>query len=178
MAFVFTLGLHLGKDLSKRESILNPLAKHGVSPVSDQSPGKGEIAEHSGAVADTIDEVVQRNLHREVVRTGLRLKHALPTDLPKTTAHTKGGATNLDRYLIQVGAHPTELQAKRQLKALSARGLRPRLVQGRGKEQAPSYRVVIGGFLSRKLAEEMASRYQKAGWISEWLVARTQSSTR
>lgn len=168
LAFAFTLGLHLGKDMSLKEALLNPLAKNGVAHVQDQSPGKTEISEHSAAVADSIDEVVQRNLHREVVRTGIKLDKSIPTQLPAHAASARAGATSLDRYSIQVGSHPTEIQAKRQLKSLADQGLHPRLIKAKS-----GYRVLIGGFLSRRLAEEMAGRYHKSGWISQYLVTRS-----
>ena len=91
----FTLGIHLGKQLSG-SSEGNPTFKPSrIQTLEEQLPSRQELMDQSKGAQSLIQDVLQKNLHDEVQRSGLRLQSPHPVDLPQTPVNPHAGATTL-----------------------------------------------------------------------------------
>ncbi len=103
--FAFTLGVHLGKRVALYKPVSS--ADHGqaepgsgtlapLQTLPDQVPNRQELAEEAKGVEHAAEEILDRRLHEEVARTGIKLDEPKPVELPKAAVSKKGGATTLD----------------------------------------------------------------------------------
>lgn len=125
-AFAFTMGVHLGKRMGpKTAGGQSETQILGGSP--DALPNRQEIADQNKGVNQAADETLQKSLHEEVARTGLKLESSRQIDLPGKTKNDQAGATSLggaekglnDTPTQGDGAHDKVGNAKEQWKLRS-----------------------------------------------------------
>lgn len=85
------------------------------------------------------------------------------------------------RYTIQVGSFPTKAEAEKELKGLMTKGVEkshaPFIRQMSVKGKGDWFRLYVGGFGSKKEAEDTADGYVKKQVIHKYIVARTPGVT-
>lgn len=125
-AFAFTLGVHLGKRVGPKAA-----GGHHDTQILEGSPdflpNRQEIADQNKGVTQAADETLQKSLHEEVTRTGLKLEATRQVDLPGKTKNDHAGATSLggaekglnDESVDGSAAHDTVGNAKEQMKLRS-----------------------------------------------------------
>jgi cell division protein FtsN len=179
--FSFTLGVHLGKKVT--------VAPQGASSTQvaieggrDAVPSNLELQEQQKLQQGSIDESLQKNLQKEVGTTGIRTDISRPVELPKETIAEKTGkqpsspavapVAKTGKYTLQVGSYLTEKEADERTSALDALGMKPfrGSASVSGKQR---FRVYLGGFPTKREAEEAARRYQKDRVIDSFLVVPT-----
>lgn len=177
--FSFTLGVHLGKKVTPAKSTSAPSTQVAIEGGRDAVPSNLELQEQQKLQQGAIDESLQKNLQKEVGTTGIRTDISRPVELPKETVAEKAGAqppmapaVKAGKYTLQVGSYLTEKEADERTHALDALGMKPFRGTGTvsGKQR---FRVYLGGFPTKREAEEAARRYQKDRVIDSFLVVPT-----
>ncbi len=191
--FAFTYGIHMGKSVGPKGTVA---AQHGheataVNTLADQVPNRQELTEqgvHAGAVAE---EALSQSLREEVGRSGIRLDTPRQVDLPSTTRTEKTqnesshdpSSENLlkqkapsGQYTLQVGSHPSFEEAQAQFARLKEAELRPFVREAELEGKGKWYRVYVGGFASRELAEKAGVNYRESGKIDSFVLANNTFS--
>jgi cell division protein FtsN len=75
------------------------------------------------------------------------------------------------KYTLQVGSHPTMVEAKTQLSALEGEGLEPYLRHVNLKGKGQWYRIYIGGYGSKEDAEEAGKQLQSKKVVQSFIVS-------
>jgi cell division protein FtsN len=75
------------------------------------------------------------------------------------------------RYTLQVGSHQTLEEARDQVDALDALGLKPYLREVNLKKKGTWFRVFLGGYPSKEEASEAGNRYKENHMIDSFIVA-------
>lgn len=162
-----------------------------------------EIAKEAGKNAD---DALNQALHDEVVRTGIKLEAQHQVDLPQKTKAEQHGAeesaevaqpvvnplSELERTLnsleavrrpfppgdftIEVGSTTSLQDAKDQVEALEALGLRPLLRQSKSSGKERRFRIYLGGFASQEDATAAGEKYRNQHVIDAFTVTRSQST--
>ena len=200
-AFAFTLGVHLGKRVAHPTAAGLQVgeAKHAET-TPDTVPSRHELQEQHKAAVAGVDETLNQSLHEEVVRTGIKLDSPRQIELPDdskpksvgdgSTATQKASprkelaqivfddiaATRRNppegRFTLQVGSYNSLGDAKDQVDAMEALGLKPVLraadIRGRGRW----YRVYLGGYPSQAEAERAGTRYRGQHVIESYIVSK------
>ncbi len=91
--FTFTLGVHLAKQLRNPEKIDSKEKIKPVEATSDEIPSQIELTEHAQEINESSHESLQKSLHDEVEKMGIKLKSGRQVHLPKNTKSPEGGAT-------------------------------------------------------------------------------------
>src|SRR4051812_45531783 len=92
--FAFTLGVHLGKRVMGKGA-LHAIGEHApVGTISDQVPSKPELKDQARGAQQASDEAIQKAVHDEVAKTGLKLDNPKTLELPKETKTKNAGATS------------------------------------------------------------------------------------
>lgn len=195
--FAFTLGIHLGKrvpspahpTVAGSQNAHDPAA---VSTVPDQVPTRQDFQEESKEVAKQGDAVVaetlNRALHDEVSRTGMKLDAPRPVDLPTEVKGAGSESAGLPdpmddipaskrswlpgQFTIQIGSYSALQDARDQIEAMEALGLEPLLraaeVSGKGKW----HRIYLGGFNSREEAEAAGEKFKAQHIVDSFIVTK------
>ncbi len=95
LAFAFTLGVHYTKQLRNPEKTQSKEPFKPVEESAEAVPSQVELTEQNQKIEESLSESLQKDLHDEVVKTGIRLKVSRQVSLPKTTRGHEGGATTL-----------------------------------------------------------------------------------
>jgi cell division septation protein DedD len=183
--FAFTLGVHLGKNIGHAERVgANPSGSTPAATVPDEVPNRQDLTEQAPGAPDVVDENLSRALHDEVAKTGIKLDHPRPVELPETQKKTAQDAplalesiaaakrpSPSGHYTLQVGSHQKLNEAKDQVDALEALGLRPFLRAVDLETKGRWYRVYLGGFVSREDADSAGARFRAKKMIESFVVA-------
>ncbi len=204
LAICFTLGIHLGKNAAQKTQ-----AKDGGMPevalaetTKDLTPSRQELAEQMKGVGKVVDDVMNRVLHDEVVRVGMKLDQTRQTELPKGTKHETsatgagnrqiaeaeaGGAVDETEWAAltrekPLGAHTLRLldtempeRAKRLTDTLDSLGLKPFARAYQPPKQEKRYTVFLGGYHSLEAAKQVAARYKRQHIIEDARVVEMPS---
>jgi hypothetical protein len=176
--FSFTLGVHLGKKVTTHQGSGAVHSSLTIESGRDTLPSNLELQEQQKLQQDAIDDSLHKNLQKEVGTTGIRTDISRPVELPQKTVAEKADksektvAARAGKYTLQVGSYLTEKEADERSQALGARGVKPFRGKGTvsGKER---FRVYLGGFPTKREAEEAARLYQKDRVIESFLVVPT-----
>lgn len=189
--FAFTLGVHLGKKVNPKGVGQNSAEASSAATVSDKIPNRQELNEQSRNVQNGVDESLNQAVHDEVIRTGIRLDTPRQIDLP-TRAKGEASRGRADdsqdaqreleipaahrpspdgKFTLQVGSYPALPEAKDQIDALEALGLAPFLRAAEIKGKGKWFRIYIGGYATRDVAEKAGERYRTQHVIEDFIVA-------
>jgi hypothetical protein len=93
--FTFTLGLHLGKNLSAgtKPSIERVLST--IEELPDEAPNSHELAAPDKATQEGLEVNVKNQLKEEVIQTGLSVNQPKLLKLPHQPKSKNAGATSL-----------------------------------------------------------------------------------
>ena len=195
--FAFTLGVHLGKKVGEGGPAIasNEKGKQVITAdtIDDTVPTRLEMSEQSKGVDVAIDESLNQVLHDEVARTGVKLQKKTQTKLPSKPASRNQGATTGPRkeemastqvkkaivvnqptpqgkYTIQIGSFPDAKEALTRLEKLESVGQRTFIREAKVKGNQ-WYRVYVGGFRSKKEADQIAKKFVSQNIINNYIVA-------
>jgi cell division septation protein DedD len=174
--FAFTLGVHLGKRVGGAEMAAPVAIQPSPAPTQpDEVPNRQDIAEQTPAAQQASDEALNRELHDEVSRTGIKMDTPRQVELPEKSRVKSIPAANRPtphgKYTLQVGSHQKLDEANDQVEALEALGLKPFLRQVDLKAKGRWYRVYLGGFTSREDAEQSGASYRAKKMIESFIVS-------
>ncbi len=93
--FTFTLGIHLGKDVSIQIESNVGSGHKLVTTMTDQMPTNQELVGPNKTTQQALEESLNQSLHDEIIRTGLRINPAFQTELPDEAKTHNAGATTL-----------------------------------------------------------------------------------
>lgn len=189
--FAFTLGVHLGKRVHSPAEFFSKTTAHApVETAEDQLPTSVEISDQVTGIQRAARDILDETIKNEVSRTGVKLEPHRQVSLPEKTASANKGATTLitalenavkaihrktpeKKYTLQVGSYPRLSDAQDRIEALEALQLEPYLrVVDLGKK-GRWYRIFLGGFDSKKEAEDFGQRYKSRNTIESYIVAVT-----
>ncbi|MFZ9595795.1 MAG: SPOR domain-containing protein [Bdellovibrionia bacterium] len=89
----FTLGVHLGKQVTPARSVTQENRAHSISSAADPLPSTQEMMAPNKTTQQALDDVLNQGLHEEVNLTAIHLNATYQTDLPDTTKGRNGGET-------------------------------------------------------------------------------------
>jgi cell division protein FtsN len=92
--FMFTLGVHLGKEVTPIEPPGDRDPKL-VTSIADQIPTNQELIGPSKPTQQAVEESLDKTLHDEVAKMKLRLSPHFQTELPEKAKSHSAGATTL-----------------------------------------------------------------------------------
>ncbi len=191
--FTFTLGVHLGKRVGKRAIKSTSEDTPMIHPLADQTPNRQEFTERAKEPQRDFEKEISQELHNEVIRTGLKIDIPRQVDLPEKPKSLNGGATSLesthserypqsvskprpqrqDNYTLQIGSHASLEEAKNQVTSISSQTeLKPFLHEVELKGKGKWYRVYVGQFPSRTLAEKAGEKFRSQHQIASFVVAK------
>lgn len=107
IAFAFTLGIHLSKKLRSPEFQRPPESVNKAEAATENTPNQVELSEQSQNIEENLEQDLKRNLHDEVVKTGIKLKEPRQIHLPKNAKHKDAGATTLSESNPTTHSHRT-----------------------------------------------------------------------
>jgi cell division protein FtsN len=143
--FTFTLGVHWGKGIGHKSSETSTTAVTAVETLPDAIPNKQEFAESEKKIQQTIEDLLTRELHDEVSRTGIRLRTARQTELPEQMKSARSSQPFQD---LTPEPEPSPL-VQRKIASETAKS-----------NQANPYSLQIGSFQSMEEARDRASRFE------------------
>lgn len=161
LAFAFTLGVHLGKQVGIRK---------GASP-----EGAVSAPSHDQKVEPSLRESLSQTLYDEVIRLGIK---ADPTITPSPAAEIPLVTQAAHRpfppgsFTLEVGASASLQEILSQLKALEGVGLKPILKPLVSASNQKVFRIYLGGFPNQQQAEATGEKYRDQHWIDSYLVTR------
>lgn len=118
------------------------------------------------AVDKNSDEFLLNALKESGVEPpGGKAPHA--AKLPEKPKKAKSGV-----YVIQVGSHPTRVEAESQVRGLKAKKLEAEILTPFEDRQGEWHRVVIGAYKTKRDAEKDAKTYKSKGAIVSFFVWR------
>lgn len=181
--FSFTLGVHLGKQVTSARPEAAASVSGAVQTLPDQAPPAEELSEHAPRAAANVEEFMNESLKNEVVDTGATLKQKIQVDLPEkkkapTESHESVSKPNAaahavvtkGKFAIQVGSYPSSDEANAQQKVLTEKGLRIAIrsidLKGKGRR----YRLLVEGFSTQEEAEREGQRYVSEQKVSAFVV--------
>jgi cell division protein FtsN len=191
--FAFTLGVHLGKRAGGKSGtpVLADAASKGVEPVLAASPTDKEIEERARAKQPETNGVVSQATQEEFARTGTRLdsprQAALPSESPSAPAsapatqraaqpeHPVVSTQASPRYVLQIGSYPSLLMAQTKVHELEAQGLKSVIQKAEVTGMGTRFRVMVGGYSTRREAENAGVLYQSEKKVDTFIVAHGQS---
>jgi len=195
--FAFTLGVHLGKQVGVPATHLDEVASvTSAATEPDSVPNRQDLTEQAPGAVPAADETLAREMHKEVVATGIRLDTPRPVELPsnsKSLARTDTSAKPVHdemsessvpaakrgspagKFTLQIGSHQKLLEAKDQIEALETLGLRPFLRGVDLKTKGKWFRVYLGGYQTRDEAEKAGARFRAQQMIQSFIVAKKDS---
>jgi cell division protein FtsN len=195
--FAFTLGVHLGKKVGGAA----PVARSGdVPPLAtapDNVPNRQELTEQGKVANQVAEETLQKSLHDEVGRTGIKLETQRQVDLPEKPRAKSGGATTTrpkpqaeapapenrtagsepapaadGKYTLQVGSHHEVGDARRQMSTLEESGVKPIMRSAELKGRGTWYRIYLGGFDTKEAAEKAGLEFKSRKVIDSFIIAK------
>jgi len=213
-AFAFTLGLHLGKKIAlevtvKTEASAEHGAEHGeaegkivgVKASPDEVPERHELADYVKKSDEISDNYLDKRLHEEVTKTGLKVDIQRQTELPEETKSPSGGATTIrlpktapdakksessanqgkervgiveppiGHFTLQVGSYKAREDARNRVELLESVGKKAFIRTGLVNGQQ-WFRVYLGGFQTRKEAEVSGARFKSDRVIDSFVVSK------
>jgi cell division septation protein DedD len=201
MGFFFTLGLHYGKQLHN-EVKTGEVAVANLEGSSEVLPPKDALEAGAHHVDDASNQAIQKATEKAIEENGLKADHPKPVDLPehkigtapqalpagptptvevakeqpKAADHEPDLATEAETppaYAIQLGSYPTSKEATKKVSVFSKRGLktevRTAVVAGETR-----YRVVMPGFVSKKLAEQKGREMKSSRKIENFVIIKSE----
>lgn len=191
--FAFTLGVHLGKRVSP-----HPLAagdSHSAEPAAtlpDQVPHRQEIQDQAKATAASVDEALGQALHDEVVRTGIKLDFprqvnlpdkvkkvsTRPAEAPKSslpqpeTIEAFKRASPQGQFTLQIGSYTSIQDAKDQVDAVEALGLKPYLRSAEVRGRGQWYRIYLGGYETKEQAQAAGEKYRGQHVLESFVISK------
>ncbi len=172
--FSFTIGLKLGKNLvgTKTSSVeLPPLAAGKPLPIPVEEPHEDEdtLQEKPHVKPEQIaEDHADSELYKELDKEKLSLGKKLPMDVPK---EKKSEIQNV-RYTLQVGSHRTVTEAAEQVSILKRSDFDAFYLEAKVQGKGTWYRVGVGLFPSKELAEQTALRLKKSKPLPSYIVQR------
>lgn len=188
--FAFTLGVHLGKRVGPKGMMATSNETPLATTLQDKLPNRQELDEQGQGSQQAIQETLSQELHNEVTRTGLKLEDQRQVDLPEKPKTKTAGATHLDThppadiipkkaqeahagaFSLQIGSYPNEGEAKKQLAALERNDLKGFIREVELKGKGKWYRLYLGSFSSKSLAEQAGAKYKGSRKISSYMVLK------
>lgn len=192
--FAFTLGIHLGKRVPpKPTTVAQQPEAAPVATVPDQTPNRQEFQEQSKNVAQAVDESLSQSLHEEVQRTGIKLDTPRQVELPNKVRTSERGAATPEakkaepavadfaaaqrpaphgKFTLQIGSYPSVQEAKDQVEAVEALGLKPYLRSAEIKGKGKWYRVYLGGYEEKAEAEKAGEKFRSQHVIDKFIVSK------
>ncbi len=199
--FSFTLGVHLGKEVGEKVVIQTEQPVKAVGSEEDTVPNRLELAEQAQGVSEAVEDALEKSLHDEVARTGMKLDKFRQVELPDETLAPESGKTSLEypaptkkesltradagvklvpfdaaKYLIQVGSHPNDEEAKKQETELKSVGLEPLIRTAEIMGKGTWYRVFLGGFESREDAEKAGKHYVDLRVVNSFILVNNRNN--
>lgn len=92
--FSFTLGVHLGKRITPSGPVLAENDAAPADTVADKLPNRQELAEQGKGIAQAVDETLDKSLHEEVTKSGIKLDTHIPVELPEEAKAPDAGKTS------------------------------------------------------------------------------------
>lgn len=186
--FAFTLGVHLGKKVGGKEGAAHLQDHAAIETSQDELPNRVEIAEQSRGVNEATDQALNRALHDEVAKTGIKLEEYRQTELPDQSKTPVAGATTLEsaqkksnttlkqeapvgQYTLQIGSYPTLEEAAKVASSLEALGIKTFFRNVEIPSKGKWFRIYSGGFKTQNEAESAGERYKKQHVIDSFIVA-------
>lgn len=191
--FAFTLGVHLGKRVGAGEAQTDLAAATLAATEEDPVPVAQDLADQNRGAQVESDDVLDKAAHDEVGRTGLKASVRRQVELPEQSKAEKINAlaepenavadaslqslaavtraAPIGKYTLQIGSHSKIETAREQISRAEAGGLKPlmRVVElpGRGRW----YRIYIGGYTGKDIAESSGRELRTRGLIDSYIVA-------
>ncbi len=180
--FTFTLGLHFGKRISAKRLTSSTQEISPIESLIEPTPPLQDLINQAENAQQNVEDILDQNLHDEVIRTQTHLKIPYQTQLPEHTLSTAKGATTLEsletqleaptQFTLQVGSYPSFSEAKKQLSFIQLSNLKAFLkeatIEGKGKW----YRIYVGAFQSRSEAQQIAEKYKQEHKISSYIITQ------
>jgi hypothetical protein len=85
LLFVFTLGLHLGKNAKFQNTPTALPSAQAISNEKEETPSRSELTFQSKIAYEQLDEILEKTLQEEVKTTQLHLQKPKSTELPQNT---------------------------------------------------------------------------------------------
>lgn len=129
------------------------------------------------------DEALHKELEANHAGTGKKLPMAFPEDkkVAKAAASeepaghvvgTKTGKAAAGKYTLQVGSHRTQAEAVGQVKELKAEGFDAFYVEVQIPNKGTWYRVGMGVFATKEMAEKTAATWKKTKKLPSFIVQK------
>lgn len=93
--FAFTLGVHLGKDVSSRIGTNEDTSTHSIASTPDRIPDEEELQESEKPSRTDLNQLLTHELKQEVDETGIHLNSPRQLNLPEEAKSKNAGATTL-----------------------------------------------------------------------------------
>lgn len=205
LGFSFTLGVHLGKRSAQATREHESLPEVALAETTkDQAPSRQELAEQMKGVGKVVDDVMNRVLHDEVVRVGLKLDQTRQTDLPgntksdvtgnKSVVRSPGAASEAAADAMDErewaaltrdkpdGDHTLKLletqqseKAARLTETLESLGLKPFARVFQPPKAEKRYSVYLGGYHNQDQARSVGNRYKRQHIVEQFNVVEMPS---
>ncbi|MBN23006.1 MAG: hypothetical protein CL678_17105 [Bdellovibrionaceae bacterium] len=188
-AFAFTLGVHLGKKVNQKLESDPAVGETTLAKTEkDLIPDRVQLTEQMKGVEEASEGAIDRELHDEVAKTGVKLDTPRQMTLPEKTKEETTKDQTVDpavtgvevpamarklpsgRYTIQVGSYPSIQESKTQVDALEGLGLKPFVRGAYVKGKGRWYRVYLEGFLEQSDAKKAGERFVKQHIVRSFIV--------
>ncbi|MEP7273468.1 MAG: SPOR domain-containing protein [Acidobacteriota bacterium] len=139
-------------------------------PVTAASP-----ASHTPEAAGTITDTSRKPTPSPAAETRTTEERPKPDPDPGSESATRARAVNPEtlnagKYTLQVGAHPTEDEAKRVAERLIDAGLDARIIRVTPRGLDPFYRIRVGAFATKEEAAQYGEQLKRSGRIDNYYV--------
>jgi cell division septation protein DedD len=154
--FTFTLGIHLGKEVSTpAEASAQPVPKL-VTPIPDQVPSAQELIGPNKATQQALEESLYQTLHDEVVRTGIHLSTPYQIDLPENSkVHDEDPDTK--EQSTSENETPAHEEGNRKISSIEESATEEEQPSEKAHTDEASYVIQVGSFPKLKEAEKKIS---------------------
>ncbi|MBI2606300.1 MAG: SPOR domain-containing protein [Deltaproteobacteria bacterium] len=203
--FSFTLGIKLGKRLGATKPVeqaaiavppltaAKPKAEHAAEraaeaakePEESASPAFEEDANLAAAAEEKADAALEKEIENTHAGAGKVLSMSLPaeklnaetkkTESPKSEKKTEKAAAG--KYTLQIGSYRTLKEATEQVGELKKKGLDAFYVEAQIPGKGTWYRVGVGVFANKDMAEKTAARWKTARALPPHIVQKIDSGT-
>ncbi|MCO5141510.1 MAG: SPOR domain-containing protein [Oligoflexia bacterium] len=161
------------KDHSSNESSHAPHGEHEShvesQPVIEEKAPVTNVKDTKSQVDKNSDEYLLDALKT----TGLESPESKAKDeqeLPSSVKSIKSSRSG--QYVVQVGSHPTKVDAQRQVNSLAKKGIQAELLPPFKDRQGQWHRVIVGTYSQKSEADRVARQLKQKGSITSFFVWR------
>ncbi len=189
----FTVGLKMGRQLALQDknqtpnsekTILRP-EKHNEKSHENISTEHGSAAKHNDSAAEKNHEEkslenehksnVDESLSHELEKTNVKSGKVIPMSLPeskKSDSHAKINKVVKGKYTLQIGSHRTVQEAEDQVAEFKKAGLDAFYLEVVIPNKGTWYRVGVGMYPTKEMADKAADRYRKSGKLTSFIIQK------